>query len=98
MKISTSMIAKASAGFVLTAGLIAFTPAKARADCQHATDKNDHTLHTAIEHRGADSKQAQRYRAELAEFRQRCWEKEKRWWHSDTHQWRTEHWDEHDHD
>ena len=32
MKISTSMIAKASAGFVLTAGLIAFTPAKASAD------------------------------------------------------------------
>jgi hypothetical protein len=98
MKISTSVIAKAAAGFVLTAGLIAFTPAQASADCQHDTDKADRNLHEAIAHHGADSKEAQKYRAELAEVRQRCWEKEKRWWDSDTHQWRTEHWDEHDHD
>ena len=98
MKISTLTIGKIAAGVVLTAGLVAFTPTQAAADCQHDTDKADHNLHDAIAHHGADSKEAQKYRAEHAAVRQRCWDKEKRWWDSDTHQWRTEHWDDHDHD
>jgi hypothetical protein len=98
MKISTSMITKAAVGFVLTAGLVAFTPVQAKADCQHDTEKVDHKLHDAIAHHGADSKEADGYRRELAEVRQRCWDKDKRWWDADTHQWRSEHWDDHDHD
>ena len=98
MKISTLTIGKIAAGVVLTAGLVAFTPAPASADCQHDTDRADHRLHEAIAHHGPDSEQARRYRAELAEIRQRCWEREKRWWDSDSHRWRDEHWDDHDHD
>jgi hypothetical protein len=98
MKISTSVIAKTAAGFVLTAGLIACTPLQAKADCQHDTERADHKLHEAIAHHGADSREAESYRHELAEVRQRCWDREKRWWDADTHRWRSEHWDEHDHD
>ena len=99
MRIFTATIAKAAAGFVLSAGLIAFTPVRAAADdCQHDTEKADHKLHDAIAHHGPNSKEAEKYRHELDEVRQRCWDKDKRWWDSDTHQWRNEHWDDHDHD
>jgi hypothetical protein len=94
----TSTIAKVATGLVPTAGLIAFTPAGAAADCLHDTDKADHNLPEAMIHHGAGSEEAQKYRAEWAEARQRCWDKEKRWRDSDTHQWRSEHWDDHDHD
>jgi|ERR1700678_71422 len=98
MKIPTAAIARAAGGFVLTMGLVGFTAIQAKADCQHDTEKVDHKLHDAIAHHGADSKEADQYRHELAEVRQRCWDKDKRWWDADAHQWRTEHWDDHDHD
>jgi hypothetical protein len=98
MKISALTFGKIATGFVLTAGLVAFTPVRASADCQHDTDRADKNLHDAMVHHGADSKEAAKYRAELMEIRQRCFDKEKRWWDSDTHQWRNDHWDDHDHD
>ena len=87
MKISTATITKAAVGFVLSVGLITFKPAPALADdCQHDTEKADHKLHDAIAHHGPESKEADKYRHELEEVRQRCWDKGKRWWDADTHQ------------
>jgi hypothetical protein len=92
---------KAVVGFAVLAGLFAFTAPRVRADddCQRETAKIDHKLHEAIKHDGPDSKDAEHWRHELAEQRQRCWDKEHKWWDEDSHRWRTDHdWDDHDHD
>ena len=83
-------------GLVAAAALIAFTPARAHADCQSDTDRTDHRLHEAIAKHGPDSREANDYRRQLVEIRERCWSKEHRWWDADAHAWRTEHWDDHD--
>lgn len=67
-------------------------------DCQKRTAKADHNLHDAIKHHGPDSPEAQHWRQELAAARSYCWDHEHKWWDEDTHQWRNEHWDDHDHD
>lgn len=67
-------------------------------DCQKRTIKADHNLHEAIEHHGPNSSQADHWRHELADARSYCWNHEHKWWDEDAHQWRNEHWDDHDHD
>lgn len=92
--------AKAAIGLGVLAGMFIFTVPQARADddCQRETARIDHKLHEAIEHNGPDSKQADHWRHELAEQRERCWGKEHKWWDEDGHRWRTDHdWDDHDH-
>ncbi|MFZ0583247.1 MAG: hypothetical protein WAN72_18925 [Candidatus Acidiferrales bacterium] len=92
--------AKPIVGFAVLAGMFVFTAPQVRADdCQHDTAKIDHNLHEAIKHNGPDSKEADHWRHELAEQRERCWDKDHKWWDEDGHRWRTDHdWDEHDHD
>lgn len=67
-------------------------------DCQATIARDDHKLHEAIEHHGANSKQADHYRHALNKDRERCWEANKKWWDEDEHKWHTDHdWDDHDH-
>jgi hypothetical protein len=88
---------KATVGLAVLAGMFVFAAPQVRADCQSDTARIDHKLHDAIKHN--DNKEADHWRHELAEQRQRCWDKEHRWWDEDAHQWRTDHnWDDHDHD
>ena len=93
--------AKVAAAMAALACFLAFssTPVRADDDCQRNIAKIDHNLHEAIEHHGPNSKQADHWRHELAEQRERCWKADHRWWDEDGHRWRTDHdWDEHDHD
>jgi hypothetical protein len=72
-------------------------PARAE-DCQKRIVNADHKLHEAINHHGPNSPEAQHWREELASARGWCWDHEHKWWDEDAHAWRTEHWDDHDHD
>jgi hypothetical protein len=78
--------------------LAAAVTVRADDECQKRIIKADHKLHEAIEHHGPDSPDARHWREELATARSYCWEHGHRWWDEDAHQWRTEHWDDHDHD
>jgi hypothetical protein len=93
---------QAAIGLAVLAGMFIFTAApqvRADDDCQREIARIDHKLHEAIEHNGPDSKQADHWRHELAEKRERCWDKQHKWWDEDGHRWRTDHdWDDHDHD
>jgi hypothetical protein len=67
--------------------------------CQRRIVTVDHRLHEAIEHHGWNSRQADHWRYELREARQRCWNERHRWWDEDRHRWHTDRdWDDHDHD
>jgi hypothetical protein len=97
----TGNLAKVAIAMAALAGFLAFSSAPVRADddCQHKIAKIDHNLHEAIEHHGPDSKQAERWRNELAVQRERCWNGEHRWWDADDHRWHTDRdWNDHDHD
>ena len=88
---------------VVLAGLLLFTGApQARADnddCQRRVAKADHKLHEAIEHHGYESRQADRWRHELHEARERCWSYNHRWWDEHEHRWHADRdWDDRDHD
>ena len=92
---------KAPVTFVaLVAALLLMSAPPLRAeDCQRRIERADHKLHEAIEHHGRESKQAERWRHELREARERCWRGGHRWWDEDAHRWRSERdWDDHDHD
>src|SRR5580704_14856165 len=82
-----ALAAAAFAGFLMFAG-----PPHLRADddCQRRIAKADHKLHEAIEHHGYESKQAEQWRRELHEARERCWTAKHRWWDEDGHRWRTD--------
>ena len=68
-------------------------------NCQHRIARADHKLHEAIEHHGANSRQADHARHELHEAREQCWSSYRRWWDVDGNRWHTERdWDDHDHD
>ena len=67
--------------------------------CQHRIANADHKLHEAIEHHGRNSSEAEHWRHELHEARERCWGEYHRWWDEDGHRWHTDRdWDDHDHD
>jgi hypothetical protein len=88
-------------GSLAFAGLLAFygaPSARADDDCQKRVNRADHELHEAAEHHGWDSPEANRARERLNSARSWCWDHSHRWWDADAHEWRTEHWDEHDHD
>jgi hypothetical protein len=98
-----SMFGRVTLAAAALAGLLAFAgapSAKADADdCQRRVMRADHKLHEAVEHHGWNSRQADRWRHELHEARERCWRLNHRWWDEDGHRWRSDHdWDDHDHD
>ena len=85
------------------AGFFSFTIAvplvHANDECQERIAKIDHNLHEAIEHHGVHSSQAEHWRHELHEQRERCWSATHRWWDEDEHKWHTDrNWSDHDHD
>lgn len=87
----------------MTLGLFTFTAVpRAHADdddCQKRIAHADHRLHEAIEHHGTNSPQAESARHDLHEERERCWNKNHRWWDEDQHRWHDQQdWDDHDHD
>ncbi len=68
-------------------------------DCQRRVAKADHKLHEAIEHHGYESRQAEHWRHELHEARERCWRMNNPWWDEHGHRWRSDRdWDDRDHD
>ncbi len=68
-------------------------------DCQWRVAKADHKLHEAIEHHGYYSRQADHWRHELHEARERCWNERHRWWDEHERRWHGDRdWDDHDHD
>lgn len=92
-----ALAAALSGGFLLFAG----APG-ARADareCQERVAKADHRLHEAAGRHGWESRQAEHARHELREARERCWNRDHRWWDEDQRRWHTDRdWDDHDHD
>jgi len=101
-RLKNSLIGNAALAAALFAGflMLAGAPhASADDDCQRRIAKADHKLHEAIEHHGYESKQAEHWRRQLHEARERCWNANHRWWDEDGHRWRSDHdWDDHDHD
>jgi len=90
------LVSGALLGFLAAPGA---TLLRADDDCQRVTANYDHKLHEAIEHHGANSKQADHWRHELSAERERCWNANHRWWDEDGHRWHTDRdWDDHDHD
>ena len=87
------------AGTVLAGALTLYGAPQLRAeDCQDRIARADHNLHVAAEKHGWDSPQAARARERLSAARSWCWDHGRRWWDADAKAWRTERWDEHDHD
>ena len=85
------------------AGFLAFIGAsQVRANddvCQRTVARADHNLHEAIEHHGAQSSQAEHWRKEMHEQRERCYSSNHRWWDEDNHTWHNDRdWNDHDHD
>jgi hypothetical protein len=92
-------IAFATAAFAATLAFASAPRAMADDDCQRRIYRADHKLHEAVEHYGWDSRQADHWRHELSEARERCWRERHRWWDEDGHRWHTDRdWDDHDHD
>lgn len=101
--LNKSLRSKAALALTTSVGLLIFMSApNLRAnndDCQHHVAKVDHQLHEAIEHHGSHSEEAEHWRHELREARERCWIENHRWWDEDNHRWRMDRdWDNHDHD
>lgn len=68
-------------------------------DCYRRTARAEHKLHQAIEHHGSHSRQADHWRHELREARERCWRYRQQWWNEHEHRWHHDHdWDDRDHD
>lgn len=67
-------------------------------DCHRRTARAEHKLHEAIEHHGYYSRQADHWRHELREARERCWRERQQWWNEHEHRWHRDHdWDDRDH-
>jgi hypothetical protein len=95
-----SLLGKICLEGITLAGALALcaAPALRADDCQNRINKADHELHEAAAKHGWDSPEAARAREHLNSERSWCWDHGHRWWDADAHAWRTEHWDEHDHD
>lgn len=98
----TANFYKAAFTALVFGGFLFFTGASsAKADdgCQRRIAQADHKLHEAAERHGWDSRQADHWRHELHEARERCWRESHRWWDEDGHSWHSDRdWDDHDHD
>jgi hypothetical protein len=85
----------------LVAAMLFSTAPRAAAyddDCSRRTERVEHKLHEAIERHGPNSPQADHWRHELHETRERCWRERHRWWNEHEHRWHQDHdWDDRDH-
>lgn len=94
-----SMIGMAAAAAMLF--LTATPGAKAETfeeRCQRRIQHAEHELHEAVERHGRHSRKADHERRELRAERERCWREHHQWWDEHEHRWRTDRWDDRDHD
>ncbi len=91
---------KAAAAALIVAALLFFVsaPPQSHADdrshCQHAIEKAESRLGSAIRHNGEHSREAEDRRRDLNAERERCWGQYHQWWNGREHRWETEHnWD-----
>lgn len=61
-----------------------------RSHCQHAVEKAEARLDSAIQHNGERSREAEDRRRDLNAERQRCWDRYHQWWNGKEHRWETE--------
>jgi len=66
-------------------------------DCSRRSAHAEHKLHQAIVHHGFYSRQADHWRRELREIRERCRRDRRQWWDEHEHRWRSDR-DQNDHD
>ena len=90
----------AVAGLVIAAFLFFVSAPRVHADdrskCQHAIEKAEAKLDSAIQHNGERSPQAEERRRDLNAERERCWGQYHQWWNGKEHRWETEHnWEDH---
>lgn len=96
---SSSKAALAALVFCAFLFLAAAPNAKADDGCQRRISKADYKLHEQAARHGWNSPQADHWRHELREARERCWRDGHRWWDEDGHRWHTDRdWDDRDHD
>jgi len=57
-------------------------------DCSRRRERAEHKLHLAIVHHGLYSRQADHWRRELRENRERCQNERRLWWDEHEHRWR----------
>jgi len=93
---------KAGMAALVILALLTFLAPRVHADergkCQHAIEKAEARLDTAIQRKGERSPEAEDRRRDLNAERERCWGQYHQWWNGKEHRWETEHnWD-HDHD
>lgn len=61
-----------------------------RSKCQHAIEKAEARLDSAIRHNGDHSREADDRRRDLNAERERCWNQYHQWWNGKEHRWETE--------
>jgi hypothetical protein len=88
----------ALAGLVIATFLFFVSAPRAHADdrskCQHAIERAEAKLDSAIQHNGERSHQAEERRHDLNAEREHCWGQYHQWWNGKEHRWETEHnWD-----
>lgn len=92
---------KALPATALAAALLFSSTPRAAAyddDCYRRTARAEHKLHEAIEHHGPYSRQADHWRHELHEARERCWRERQQWWDEHGRRWHHDRdWDDRDH-
>ena len=62
----------------------------AHSDCRRKVEKADYKLHQAIAEHGPYSRQADHWRHELTEARERCWTSSHQWWDEHGQRWRSD--------
>jgi len=89
-------LGNAAVAAVVTAALLFFVAApqvhaEDRGKCQHAVEKAEARLNSAIQHNGEHSRQADDRRRDLNAEREKCWNQYHQWWNGKDHRWETEH-------
>lgn len=65
-----------------------------RSRCQHAVERAESRLDSAVRHNGEHSRRAEDRRRDLNAERQRCWDQHHQWWNGRDHRWETDqNWD-----
>jgi len=90
---SARLLGRATLATVALGGLLLFAGApSAKANdwegCDRRVDRAEWKLHEAIEHHGYYSRQADHWRHELREERERCWRERREWRERNDRDWR----------
>jgi hypothetical protein len=86
-RLGTSVMTALTLGVVLMFVAVPRSQAADRAECQQRIEKSEAKLHEAIRKHGERSQQADHWRRELNEERERCWNQHHGWWNARERQW-----------